>query len=217
MVFKPQSETVWRQANERSVPRLIFINKMDKIGANFEGCLKSVDKRFAVNAKPIQIPIGAENEFNGIVDIVNLKAYQFDGKEDEKQVEIEIPDDLKETVDTKRIELIEAVAEFDDELMEKYLEGHEIPVDMIKKAIRKGTLSVKFFPILCGTALGNMGVKLMLDAVLDYLPSPIDIESIKGTNPKGEEIVRHKSDDEPFAELAFKIMTDPLLVKLRIL
>ena len=211
---EPQTETVWRQANERNVPRMIFVNKMDKMGADFENCLKSIDKRFAVNAKPIEWPIGAENDFKGIIDIVNMKAYHYDGKQDETPTEIEIPADLKSLVDAKRVELIEAIAEFDDELMEKYLEGQEISIDMIKKAIRKGVISVKFFPILCGTALGNIGVKLLLDAVVDYLPSPLDIESIKGTNHKGEEVVRHPSDDEPFTALAFKIMTDPFVGKL---
>ncbi len=211
---EPQTETVWRQANERNVPRMIFVNKMDKIGADFANCLKSIDRRFAVNAKPIEWPIGAENEFNGIVDIINLKAYHYDGKVDENPTEIEIPENLKSLVEEKRTELIEAVAEFDDELMEKYLEGEEVPVSLIKKAIRKGVVSVKFFPILCGTALGNIGIKLLLDAVVDYLPSPLDIESIKGTNLKGEEVERHPSDDEPFTALAFKIMTDPFVGKL---
>ena len=211
---EPQTETVWRQANERNVPRMIFVNKLDKIGADFANCLKSIDRRFAVNAKPIEWPIGAENEFNGIVDIINLKAYHYDGKVDENPTEIEIPENLKSLVEEKRTELIEAVAEFDDELMEKYLEGEEVPVSLIKKAIRKGVVSVKFFPILCGTALGNIGIKLLLDAVVDYLPSPLDIESIKGTNLKGEEVERHPSDDEPFTALAFKIMTDPFVGKL---
>ena len=211
---EPQTETVWRQANERNVPRMIFVNKMDKIGADFESCLKSIDRRFAVNAKPIQWPIGAESEFNGIVDIVNMKAYTYDGKQDENPTEIEIPSELKAIVEEKRNDLIEAVAEFDDELMEKYLEGSDISVDLIKKAIRKGVVSVNFFPILCGTALGNKGVKLLLDAVIDYLPSPLDIESIKGFNNKGEEVERHPSDTEPFTALAFKIMTDPFVGKL---
>ncbi|MFA5408271.1 MAG: elongation factor G [Bacilli bacterium] len=211
---EPQTETVWRQANERNVPRMIFVNKMDKMGADFENCLKSIDKRFAVNAKPVEWPIGAENEFNGIIDIVNLKAYSYDGKQEENPTEIAIPDNLTKLVDQKRVELIEAVAEFDDEVMEKYLEGEEIPVAMIKRAIRKGVISVKFFPIFCGTALGNIGVKLLLDAIVDYLPSPIDIESIKGIDQKGGEAIRHPSDDEPFTALAFKIMTDPFVGKL---
>ena len=211
---EPQTETVWRQANEHKVPRMIFVNKMDKMGADFANCLKSIDRRFAVNSKPIQWPIGAENDFNGIIDIINLKAYAYDREQDETPTEIEIPADLKSFVDTKRVELIEAVAEFDDELMEKYLEGHDVSIAMIKRAIRKGVIAVKFFPILCGTALGNIGVKLLLDAVVDYLPSPLDVESIKGVNHKGEEVLRHPSDDEPFTALAFKIMTDPFVGKL---
>ena len=211
---EPQTETVWRQADDRSVPRMIFVNKMDKMGASFENCLKSIDKRFAVNAKPLEWPIGAESDFNGIIDIINMKAYKYDGNQDENPIDIEIPSELISLVETKRMELIEAVAEFDDELMEKYLEGEEVSIELIKKAIRKGTLAVKFFPILCGTALGNIGVKLLLDAVVDYLPSPTDVESIKGTNHKGEEVVRHPSDDEPFTGLAFKIMTDPFVGKL---
>ena len=211
---EPQTETVWRQANERNVPRLIFVNKMDKIGASFENCLESIEKRFAVNAKPIEWPIGAENEFDGIIDIINLKAYKYDGKPDETPVEIEIPEELKTTVEGKRVELIEAVAEFDDELMEKYLEGNEVSIDLIKRAIRKGVVSVQFFPILCGTALGNVGVKLLLDAIIDYLPSPVDVEAITGTNLKEEEVLRHPKDEEPFTALAFKIMTDPFVGKL---
>jgi elongation factor G len=211
---EPQTETVWRQANERNVPRLIFVNKMDKIGASFENCLESIEKRFAVNAKPIEWPIGAENEFDGIIDIINLKAYKYDGKPDETPVEIEIPEELRTTVEGKRVELIEAVAEFDDELMEKYLEGNEVSIDLIKRAIRKGVVSVQFFPILCGTALGNVGVKLLLDAIIDYLPSPVDVEAITGTNLKEEEVLRHPKDEEPFTALAFKIMTDPFVGKL---
>ena len=211
---EPQTETVWRQADDRKVPRMIFVNKMDKMGASFEDCLTSIDKRFAVNAKPIQWPIGAENDFNGIIDIIEMKAYHYDGKQDETPTEIEIPSELKATVDKKRAELVEAVAEYDDDVMEKYLEGEEITIEMIKKAIRKGTLSVKFFPILCGTALGNIGVKLLLDAVIAYLPAPTDIPSITGTNHHGDEVVRHPSDTEPFTALAFKIMVDPFVGKL---
>ncbi len=211
---EPQTETVWRQASERNVPRLIFVNKMDKIGASFENSILSIKKRLGVNAKPIEWPIGAENDFNGIIDLITLKAYKYDRKQDENPEEIAIPEGLKSIVDQKRDELIEAVSEYDDELMEKYLEGQEISIDLIKKAIRKGTLQVDFFPILCGTALGNVGVKLLLDAVIDYLPAPTDIESIKGTNSKGEEVVRHPSDSEPFSALAFKIMTDPFVGKL---
>lgn len=211
---EPQTETVWRQATEFKVPRMIFCNKMDKMGANFEYSLKTIDSRLGVNAKPIQWPIGAEDEFNGIIDIITRKAYQYDGKENEQSVEIEIPSNLVDLVEKKRIELIEAIVDFDDDLMMKYLEGEEIGIDLIKKAIRKGTLKVEFFPVLCGTALGNKGVKLLLDAVVDYLPSPVDVESIKGVDMKGEPIERHPSDNEPFSALAFKVMTDPFVGKL---
>ena len=211
---EPQTETVWRQATEFKVPRMIFCNKMDKMGASFENSLKSIDSRLGVNAKPIVWPIGAENEFEGIIDLITRKAYKYDGKPEENATEIEIPSDLVDIVEEKRTELIEAVAEFDDELMTKYLEGEEVEIDLIKKAIRKGTLAVEFFPVMCGTALGNKCVKFALDAVIDYMPSPIDIESIKGVDLDGNEIVRHPSDSEPFSALAFKVMTDPFVGKL---
>ena len=211
---EPQTETVWRQATEFKVPRMIFCNKMDKMGASFEYSLSTIDSRLGVNAKPIEWPIGAENEFNGIIDLVNMIAYHYDGKPEENPTIIDIPEDLKATAEEKRIELIEAVAEFDEELMEKYLADEEVSVDLIKRAIRKGTLAVEFFPVLCGTALGNTGVKLLLDAVVDYMPSPVDIESIKGVDLNGNEIERHPSDKEPFSALAFKVMTDPFVGKL---
>ena len=209
-----QMETVWRQADEFKVPRIIFANKMDKMGANFEYSLKTIKDRLGVNAKPIEWPIGAESEFRGVIDLVTMKAYQYDGKPEEEEKEIEIPEDLKSTVENARAELLEAVAEYDDEMMEKYLEGEEVSIDMIKRAIRNGTLAAKFFPVMCGTALGNMGIKPLLDAVIDYLPSPLDTESIKGHNLKGEEEVRHPSDSEPFSSLAFKVMTDPFVGRL---
>ena len=211
---EPQTETVWRQATEFKVPRIIFANKMDKMGANFEYSLKTIDSRLGVNAKPIEWPIGAENDFCGVIDLVTMKAYKYDGKPEEDAEEIEIPSELKKIAEEKRADLIETVAEFDDEVMEKYLEGEELSVEDIKKAIRKGTLAVKFFPVMCGTALGNKGIKLLLDAVIDYLPSPLDIESIKGIDPNGNEVVRHPSDDEPFSALAFKVMTDPFVGRL---
>ena len=211
---EPQTGTVWRQATEFKVPRMIFCNKMDKMGASFEYSLSTIDSRLGVNAKPIEWPIGAENEFNGIIDLVNMVAYHYDGKPEENPTIIDIPEDLKATAEEKRIELIEAVAEFDEELMEKYLADEEVSVDLIKRAIRKGTLAVEFFPVLCGTALGNTGVKLLLDAVVDYMPSPVDIESIKGVDLNGNEIERHPSDKEPFSALAFKVMTDPFVGKL---
>ncbi len=211
---EPQTETVWRQASEYNVPRIIFVNKMDKMGADFNYTLKSIDSRFAVNAKPIEWPIGAENEFDGVVDLITRKAYHFDGNPEENYTEIEIPADLKDIVEEKRTELLEAIAEFDDELMEKYLEGEEVSVEMIKKAIRTGVLRAEFFPVMCGTALGNKGVKLLLDAVIDYLPSPLDVPSVKGVTLKGEEDERKVSDSEPFSALAFKVMTDPFVGRL---
>ena len=211
---EPQTETVWRQATEFKVPRMICCNKMEKMGANFEYSLSTIDSRLGVNAKPIEWPIGAEDNFTGTIDLVSMKAYEYDGKPEENLKEIEIPEDLKDLAIEKHNELIEAVAEFDDELMEKYLEGEEVSVDLIKKAIRKGTLAAEFFPVLCSDALGNKGVKLLLDAVIDYLPSPVDVESIKGVDLNGNEIERHPKDSEPFSALAFKIMTDPFVGRL---
>ncbi len=211
---EPQTETVWRQASEFKVPRIIFANKMDKMGADFVYSLKTIDERLGVNAKPIEWPIGAESEFNGIIDLVTMKAYQYDGAQAEEAKEIEIPADLKEIAEQKRTDLIEAVAEFDDDMMMTYLDGGEITVDMIKKAIRIGTLKAEFFPVMCGTALGNMAIKPLLDAVIDYLPSPLDIASITGTDLDGNEGVRHPSDSEPFSSLAFKVMTDPFVGRL---
>ena len=185
---EPQTETVWRQATEFKVPRMIFCNKMDKMGADFEYSLSTIASRLGVKYAPVEWPIGAESEFNGIVDLVTRTAYHYNGEQHEEPTVIDIPADMVDLVEEKRNELIEAVADFDDELMEKYLEGDEISVELIKRAIRKGTLAVEFFPVLCGTALGNIGVKLALDAVIDYLPSPLDVESIKGVDLSGNEI-----------------------------
>ena len=211
---EPQTETVWRQASEFKVPRIIFANKMDKMGADFNYTLNSIKDRLGVKFAPIEWPIGAEDSFSGVVDLITRKAYHFDGKQEENSTEIEIPADLKDIVETKRAELVEMVVEFDDAVMEKYLEGEEISVDEIKSCIRKGTLAAEFFPVMCGTALGNMGVKPLLDAVIDYLPAPTDVESIKGTTLDGAEDVRHPSDNEPFSALAFKVMTDPFVGRL---
>ena len=211
---EPQTENVWRQATEMGVPRLVFSNKMDKMGADFAASVESIKARLGVKATAIQWPIGAESEFDGIIDLVTMKAYHYDGKPEENATEIEIPADLKDIAEEKRIAMIEDAAEFDEELMEKYLEGDEISVDLIKRAIRKGVLAVKMFPVMCGTALGNIGVKLMLDAVIDYLPAPTDIPSIKGHDENDHEVLRHASDSEPFAALAFKIMTDPFVGRL---
>ena len=211
---EPQMETVWRQADEFMVPRIIFANKMGKMGADFSYSLKSIKDRLGVNAKPIEWPIGAEDDFRGVIDLITKKAIEFDGKPEENAKEIEIPADLKDLVEEKHAELIDAVAEFDDEMMETYLEGGEVTEEMIKRAIRKGCLATKFFPVMCGDALGNKGIKPLMDAVIDYLPSPLDIASIKGHNLKGEEETRHPSDTEPFSALAFKVMTDPFVGRL---
>ena len=211
---EPQMETVWRQADEFMVPRMIFANKMGKMGADFNYSLKSIKDRLGVNAKPIEWPIGAEDDFRGVIDLVTMKAIEFDGKPEEEAKEIEIPADLKELAEEKHADLIDSVAEFDDEMMETYLDGGEVTVEMIKRAIRKGCLATKFFPVMCGDALGNKGIKPLMDAVIDYLPSPLDISSIKGHNLNGEEEVRHPSDSEPFSALAFKVMTDPFVGRL---
>ena len=211
---EPQMETVWRQADEFSVPRIIFANKMGKMGADFAYSLQSIKNRLGVNAAPIEWPIGAEDNFRGFVDIITQKAYEFDGTEEENSKEIEIPSDLKDLVAEKHSELLEAVAEFDDEMMEKYLDGEEISTDIVKRAIRKGCLKAEFFPVMCGDALGNKGIRPLLDAVIDYLPSPLDTPAIKGRNLKGEEEVRHPNDNEPFSSLAFKVMTDPFVGRL---
>ena len=212
---EPQSETVWRQATEYKVPRMIFVNKMDKIGADFEFSLDTIGKRLGVNYAPIQWPIGAENEFNGIIDLITRKAYQFDRTDEhENYKEIEIPENLKDLVETKRLELVEKAVEFDDALMEKYLEGEELTVEEIKSGIRKGVLAAEFFPVMCGSALSNTGVKLALDAVIDYMPAPTDVPAIECTDKNGNLVERHPSDDEPFTAMAFKIMTDPFVGRL---
>ena len=211
---EPQSETVWRQANEYKVPRIIFSNKMDKMGADFYSSLKSVGVRLGAKSAAIELPIGAESEFRGVIDLVTMKAYEFDGKPEEDYKEIEIPEDMKEKAEEYRNILIEAAADFDEELMMTYLDGGEVTVEALKAAIRKGVLAAEFFPFMCGTALGNKGVKLLLDAVVDYLPAPTDVEAIECTDERGNEVVRHASDTEPFTALAFKVMTDPFVGRL---
>ena len=212
---EPQTETVWRQATDYLVPRLVFVNKMDKMGADFKFSCDSLDKRLGANAHPIQLPIGAESNFKGIIDLVTLEAFLYeDNHVDEDGKVIPIPAELEEEVMYYRDELINAVADFDEELMMAYLENEEITVEMLKRAIRTATLSVQFFPILCGTAFKNKGVKKVLDAVIDYLPSPVEVAAIKGTNEHGEEVIVESSDDAPFAALAFKVMTDPYVGKL---
>ena len=211
---EPQTETVWRQATTYQVPRIVFVNKMDKTGADFHFSVKTIHDRLGGNAHPIQLPIGAENDFEGVVDLVDLKEYLFDGQEDENYETKEIRDELKDEALTYRQNLIEAVADFDDGLMEQVLEGKDIDNDHLKEAIRKATLTSQFFPVTCGTAFKNKGVKTLLNAVIDYLPSPLDVHAIKGEDLNEKEVERKASDDEPFSALAFKIMSDPFVGKL---
>lgn len=211
---EPQTETVWRQATDYHVPRLIFVNKMDKTGADFAYSVASLHKRLGANAHPIQIPIGTEAGFSGIIDIVVQKAYRFDGSPDEVMKEIPIPAELADEVQLSREQLIAAVSDFDEEVMMLYLEEQEIPIELLKKAIRKATLTVQFFPVLCGSAFRYKGIKLMLDAIIDYLPSPPEVPDIRGTDIAGREVIVKSSDDVPFAALAFKVMTDPYVGKL---
>jgi len=212
---EPQSETVWRQADKYNVPRLAFINKMDKMGADFYMSLDSIHKRLNPKAVAIQLPIGAEGTFSGVIDLILRKAFKFEGKNGENIVEIPIPDDMKEKVEQFRATLVEKAAECDDALAEKFLEAKEITIDEIKAAIRKGTIANQFYAVLCGSALQNTGVQFMLDAVEDYLPSPLDIPPIKGINPDTDAQEERKADfKEPFSALAFKIATDPFVGKL---
>jgi len=211
---EPQTETVWRQATEYKVPRVVFVNKMDKIGADFENAIATIHNRLGAKANAIQIPIGSENNFNGIIDLIEMKAFSFDGSPEENFHEIEIPADLKDLADLKRIELIEAVADYDEELMVNYLEGNMPSADELKNAVRKATLTVEFFPVLCGSAFKNKGVKFVLDAAIDYLPSPLDIPPIVGHDFNDNEIIRKTADDEKFTALAFKVMTDPYVGRL---
>ena len=212
---EPQTETVWRQATTYGVPRIVFVNKMDKTGADFLYSVGTIHDRLQANAHPIQLPIGAEDQFEGVIDLVEMKAIYNEGSVGEILVEKEIPAELQDQAEEYREKLIEAVAEFDEEFMEKYLGGEEITVDELKDAIRKATLSVEFFPVVCGSAFKYKGVQPMLDAVVDYLPSPLDVPAIKGIDPStDEEVERHSSDEEPFSALAFKVMTDPFVGKL---
>ena len=211
---EPQTETVWRQATDYKVPRIVYVNKMDKIGADFQAAIESLKDRLGVTAVPVQWPIGAEADFTGIIDLVTMTASEYDGEMAEETKQIDIPAHLKGIAEEKRIALIEAVAEFDEALMIKYLEGEDVTNDEIKQAIRKGTLKVEFFPVICGTSFKNKGVKKMIDAVIDYLPSPVDVEAVIGMNSKGEEVKRKPSDNEPFSALAFKVMTDPYVGRL---
>ena len=212
---EPQTETVWRQATEYGVPRIVFANKMDKIGADFLYSVSTLHDRLQANAHPIQLPIGSEDSFNGIIDLVKMKAEIYTNDLGTDILEEDIPAEYVDQANEYREKLIEAVAETDEELMMKYLEGEEITEAELKAAIRKATINVEFFPVLCGSAFKNKGVQMMLDAVIDYLPSPLDIPAIKGVNPDtDEEEERPASDEEPFAALAFKIMTDPFVGRL---
>ncbi|WP_240377826.1 elongation factor G [Bacillus piscicola] len=212
---EPQTETVWRQATTYHVPRIVFINKMDKIGADFLYACGTLKERLGANAQPIQLPIGAEDHFEGIIDLVKMEAYYYLDDLGTRTEAREIPEEYKAQAEEYHDKLVEAVAEFDEDLMMKYLEGEEISVEELKAAIRKGTLSVDFYPVLCGSAFKNKGVQVMIDAVLDYLPSPLDVPPIKGTLPDSDEEVERKADDNgPFAALAFKVATDPYVGKL---
>ncbi|MDM5196894.1 elongation factor G [Fictibacillus enclensis] len=212
---EPQTETVWRQATTYGVPRVVFVNKMDKIGADFLYSVKTLHDRLGANAHPIQLPIGAEDQFEAIIDLIEMKAVFYSNDLGTDITVGEIPSEYQEQAEEYRGKLIEAVAELDEELMMKYLEGEELTNDEIKSAIRQGTVNVEFYPVICGSAFKNKGVQLMLDAVLDYLPAPTDVEAIKGHLPDSEEEVsRLSSDEAPFSALAFKVMTDPYVGKL---
>ena len=211
---EPQTETVWRQATTYGVPRIIFANKMDKLGADFLYSLGTLHDRLQANAHPIQLPIGSEDTFKGIIDLVEMKAEIYDNDEGTEYHEEEIPAEYLEAAEEWRTKLVEAVAETDEALMEKYLDGEEITKEELKKGIRTATCNVEFFPMLCGSAFKNKGVQLLLDAVIDYLPSPLDVPAITGTDDDGEEISVPASDEAPFAALAFKVMTDPFVGRL---
>ena len=211
---EPQSENVWRQAETYGVPRIAFVNKMDRQGADFLNVVGMMKDRLKANAVAIQLPIGSEENFTGIIDLLTMKASMYKNDEGTEIEVVDIPTDMVDKANEYREIMIEAVAETDEDLMMKYLEGEEITIDELKVAIRKATIACEMNPVLCGTAYKNKGVQLLLDAVIDYLPAPTDIESIKGILPDGEESERHASDEEPFSALAFKIMTDPFVGKL---
>ena len=211
---EPQTETVWRQASTYKVPRIVFSNKMDATGADFMMSVRSIHDRLGEKAAAIQMPIGAENTFRGIIDLIERKEYIYNDEKGLDITEREIEDQFKDEAETLRAELLETIADFDEDLMMKVLEGEEPTIPEIKAAIRKGVLSSEFFPVLCGSAYKNKGVQLLLDAVVEYLPSPLDIPAIKGVTPDGTEEERHASDDEPFSALAFKVATDPFVGRL---
>ena len=211
---EPQTETVWRQATDYNVPRIVFVNKMDKIGADFEYSISTIHDRLGAVAAAVQWPIGAEDQFKGSVDLIEMKAYIYDGGADENYTVTDIPADLADICAEKRELLIDTISQFDDELAMLYLEGEEIPTDMIKAVIRKAVLAVDFFPVLCGSAFKNMGVKRVLDYVIEFLPAPTDIEAVKAEDSEGNEVLVKATDDGEFAALAFKVMTDPFVGRL---
>ncbi|GAA5417653.1 elongation factor G [Paraliobacillus ryukyuensis] len=212
---EPQTETVWRQATTYGVPRIVFVNKMDKIGADFLYSVGTISERLGANAHPVQLPIGAEDDFEGIIDLINMEAYYYLDDLGTRAEERPIPDAYKEQAEEYRTSLLEAVAELDEDLMMKYLEGEEISNDELKAAIRRATLSVEFYPVFCGSAFKNKGVQLLIDGVIDYLPAPTDVPPIEGHVPQTEEeVVRRADDNEPFSALAFKVATDPFVGKL---
>jgi len=211
---EPQTETVWRQATDYNVPRIVFVNKMDKIGADFEYSISTIHDRLGAVAAAVQWPIGAEDQFKGSVDLIEMKAYIYDGGAEENYTVTDIPADLVDICEEKRELLIDTISQFDDELAMLYLEGEEIPADLIKSVIRKAVLAVDFFPVLCGSAFKNMGVKRVLDYVIDFLPAPTDIAAVKAEDSDGNEVLVHATDDGEFAALAFKVMTDPFVGRL---
>ena len=212
---EPQSETVWRQADNYGVPRMVYVNKMDIMGANFYHVVQMMKDRLKCNAVPIQLPIGAESDFTGIIDLVTMKAEIYHNEDGTDYSEEEIPENMQDLANEYHEKLIESVAELDEDLMEKYFGGEEISIDEIKKVIRKATIDNTMVPVTCGSSYRNKGVQMLLDAIIDYMPAPTDVPAIKGTNPEtGEEVERHSSDKEPFAALAFKIATDPFVGKL---
>ncbi len=211
---EPQSENVWRQADTYNVPRMAFINKMDILGANFYGCVDQIRTRLGKNAICIQLPIGKEDEFKGIIDLFEMQAYIYNDEKGDDISVTDIPEDMADDAELYHSELVEKICELDDDLMMQYLEGEEPSVDEMKKVLRKATCECQAIPVCCGTAYRNKGVQKLLDAIIEYMPSPLDIPPIKGVDLEGNEVVRHSSDDEPFSALAFKIMTDPFVGKL---
>ena len=211
---QPQTETVWRQADKYKVPRMVYVNKMDITGANFMLCVEQLKTRLRANAVPIQLPIGAEDNFQGIVDLIKMTAFIHKDDLGKEVEEVEIPEDMKELAAEYRTAMIEVVAEQDEELMMKYLEGEELTEEEIKRGLRAGTIDNKIVPVCCGSSYKNKGVQELLNCIIDFMPSPLDIPAIKGTSTEGEDMERKTSDEEPFSALAFKIATDPFVGKL---